>query len=500
MARMIIVLTCCNRGCLINILTINVVKLSYFIQYGYLGVGNKGKPCKILFMLLATVILSACTVTSEIDDAISNPPLPRAWQQTAEVIPVRDGWLSSLNDGQVKSYVARALDNNYSLKQQALAIESSRQRVAIASSDRWPSLDLTLSNGRVRDNNPKMTVDNATLDLALRFELDVWGKLSDGERQAAITLLSEEASYEEARQQLVAEVVSGWFSIIEARQLFSLSLNRLDVARQNLDIIESGYRQGLNSALDVYLTRNELNSELSRLSEREAIVNARIRALERLMGVYPETSLQVDAVLPLFETNVPTGVPSALITRKPVLQANWYKLLAADAGLAVAHKQRFPSLDIRATVGDSQESVGDLFSSGSLAWSLLGSLSAPIFNAGRLKANEEVARLELKQLEQNYLDALYTAFEEVENRLTQDASLYQRYQATSKAVDNARFAETLSFEQYRKGLVSYTTVLDAQSRSFDAQSLLIEIQSQRAINRVRLHVALGGDFESRVSP
>jgi len=212
------------------------------------------------------------------------------------------------------------------------------------------------------------------------------------------------------------------------------------------------------------------------------------------MGVYPDASLQVEAALPLFESNVPAGVPSELLTRKPVLQANWYKLLAADAGLAVAHKQRFPSLNLRASLGDSQNDIGDLFSNGSFAWSLLGSVSAPIFNAGKLKANEEIARLELKQLEQNYLASLYGAFEEVENRLT------QRYQATLKAVDNARFAETLSFEQYLKGLVSYTTVLDAQNRSFDAQSSLIEIQVQRAINRVRLYVALGGGFEERVSP
>ena len=132
--------------------------------------------------------------------------------------------------------------------------------------------------------------------------------------------------------------------------------------------------------------------------------------------------------------------------------------------------------------------------SGPTGWSLLGSLTSPLFDGGRLAALEEQARLSLRQQELQYLQQVYDAFVEVENALTAERTLKQRYTVMLEAQKNALAAQTLSFEQYRNGLVSYTTVLDAQSRAFDAQSTLIQIKSELLTNRVRLHVALGGDF------
>jgi outer membrane protein TolC len=168
--------------------------------------------------------------------------------------------------------------------------------------------------------------------------------------------------------------------------------------------------------------------------------------------------------------------------------------LAKDADLAFAHKQRFPSLNLTGSIGPNNSEISELLSSGNIAWSLGGSLTAPLFNAGRLKANEEKALLELNKQELQYLDTLYNAFQDVENGISSERNLQQQYNSTMLAADNARLAQTLSFEQYLKGLVSYTTVLDAQKRSFDAQSSLISIKNLLIANRVQLHIALGGDF------
>jgi outer membrane protein TolC len=266
-------------------------------------------------------------------------------------------------------------------------------------------------------------------------------------------------------------------------------------AKQNLDIIESGYQQGLNGALDVYLSRNELNTELSNLAEQQATKIQSLRALERLIGRYPDASLTSEQLeLPLLDTDIPLGIPSDIISRKPELLASWYQVLAQDAALAFAHKQRFPSINLSASISDNGDQLSDLLSGSSLAWSLIGGLTAPLFRAGDLKANEEIARLQLKQQEQAYLDTMYNAFLDVENAVTTETSLNQRYQTTLAAQKNAEAAEMLAFEQYQRGLVTYTTVLEAQDRSFDAQSTLIRIKNQLLANRVDLHVALGGDF------
>jgi outer membrane protein TolC len=250
----------------------------------------------------------------------------------------------------------------------------------------------------------------------------------------------------------------------------------------------------LNDALDVYLTRNELSNDKSRLIAEQNNQIERIRELEILLGEYPTGELSVTADLPLLQSEIPLGMPSELITRKPSLIASWYALLAKDADLAFAHKQRFPSLNLTGSIGPNNSEISELLSSGNIAWSLGGSLTAPLFNAGRLKANEEKALLELNKQELQYLDTLYNAFQDVENGISSERNLQQQYNSTMLAADNARLAQTLSFEQYLKGLVSYTTVLDAQKRSFDAQSSLISIKNLLIANRVQLHIALGGDF------
>ncbi|MGB1305571.1 TolC family protein, partial [Pseudoalteromonas marina] len=219
------------------------------------------------------------------------------------------------------------------------------------------------------------------------------------------------------------------------------------------------------------------------------------RLLERLLGEYPKGAISASNDLPVINTEIPLGIPSELITRKPALLASWYELLATDASLAYAHKQRFPSLNLTASLSDSTDRVSDLFSPSSLAWSLLGSISAPIFEGERLQANEEIARLNTQKQEQQYLQTLYDAFGDVENAISQQQSLKAQYTSTLEAQKNALAAEQLSFEQYQSGLVTYTTVLDAQDRSFDAQSSLIQIKNQLIANRINLHVALGGDFE-----
>ena len=402
--------------------------------------------------------------------------------------------LSHFNSSDLQQLVDKALNQNFTLQQLALTVALREQDVTITDAARWPTLDLSFDPSRRKSLDPTRYQSSFSLDLNLRYELDIWGKLSDSTRQQYLTWQAEKANYLQAQQQLAADVVIAWYNIIEAQQLLALMEKRVAVAQQNLDIIESGYRQGLNESLDVYLTRNELNTELSRKADQVATQQTAIRTLERLLGDYPAGLLAVEQSLPLITDDIPLGMPAELLSRKPQLLQRWHQLLAADASVALAHKQRFPSFTLTGSVGRSSSELNELISGEAIGWSLLGSLTTPLFNAGELKAREEKARITLKQTEQQYLDTLYQAFADVENGITREASLKARYQATMKAEENAVIAEKLSFEQYLKGLVSYTTVLDAQQRAFDAQSNLIQIKNQLIANRVRLHLALGGDF------
>ena len=447
-----------------------------------------------LFPLFASIFLLACSSTSEVDEKLKDLPLPQNWHDSKQALAVEHNWLSQLDNPQVHQLVKKALAANHQFAMQAYALEILEQQLIVSGSQLWPELDLAFRSGRNKDNQTDSYTNTNSVNLNLSYEVDIWGKLSDVDRLSNYNYLAQKSSFEEYKQQLVVNVVTTWFSVIEAEKLLTLYRSRVENSQQNLAIIESGYNSGLTAALDVYLTRNDLNNELTRVSEQETVKTKLIRQLERLIGEYPKGELLVNANLPLLTNDIPVGLPSELISRKPALKASWYQLLSQDAGLAYAHKQRFPSIILSGSLGDSNADIGDLLSGSSLAWSLLGSVSAPIFNAGRLKANEEKARLELKQGEQLYLDTLYGAFSDVENAITTEKNLKQSYYTMLTAQENAKIASTLSFEQYQSGLVSYTTVLDAQTRSFEAQTTLIKIKNKLIANRINLHFSLGGDF------
>ncbi|ALO36127.1 RND transporter [Colwellia sp. MT41] len=450
-----------------------------------------------LLPLLASLFLFSCSNTSQVDEKLKNLALPDNWQQSTQTLNIEHNWLSQLDNPQVQQLVTKALAANHQLAMQAYALEIAEQQLIVSGSQLWPELDLAFSSGRYKDNQSASYTNSNSVNLNLTYELDIWGKLSAAEQVSNYNYLAQKATFEQYKQQLVVNVVTTWFQVIEADKLLTLYRRRVANSQQNLAIIEAGYNSGLTAALDVYLTRNDLNNELTRVSEQATTKTKLIRQLERLIGEYPKGELIVNANLPLLTNDIPVGLPSALISRKPALKASWYQLLSQDASLAYAHKQRFPSIVLSGSVGDATTDIGDLLSGSSLAWSLLGSVTAPIFNAGRLQAKEEQARIELRQGEQLYLDTLYDAFSEVENAITTEKSLKLSYYTMLAAQENAKIAATLSFEQYQSGLVSYTTVLDAQKRSFEAQTTLIKIKYRLIANRINLHLSLGGDFTTQ---
>ncbi|KPZ67546.1 MULTISPECIES: TolC family protein [unclassified Shewanella] len=443
------------------------------------------------------VILSACSSSSYLDEPLVTPQLPASWHTDAESLKDNQSWVTPIATDQLLEFISIGLNTNQELIQLALEVEVKKQQLNVSDSSFWPELDLSANSGRSGDSDDSTSFNNLSLDLS--YELDIWGKLSDNARASKLNLLTAEANYQQARDALVADVVIAYYKVVTSAELVKLFERRTENAKLNFEIIESGYLQGLNESLDVYLTQNEYHSEKSNLLSQRSQHNQDIRTLERLLGGYPAGKLLIDEKLPLLPQGIKIGVPSELVKRKPELQAAWYQLLSQDALVAYTQKQRYPALRLGADIGTSSSDIANLLSGDYSSWSVFGGITAPIFNAGRLASQTEQQKLKLKQQEQQYLSTLFNAFEVVENNLDLDASLQQQYRSTLKAQENALQAETLSFEQYQSGLVSYTTVLDAQNRAFVAQSSVISLKNQIIANRIGLHLALGGDLDASVT-
>lgn len=445
-----------------------------------------------------SLFLVSCTSTSGRTDASSDIVYPQHWQSIksgeSENKQSNDNWITTFNDPQLVALVQQAIKQNRTLKTQKITMELAEQKALASGASRLPELTLNQGNSRRKtvSSDDVQYTNSADVELELSLEVDLWGKLSDQQNQATLNFAAAKSTYEHQKNTLVAEVASAWFDVISAQELLNLYQERAKNLANNLDMIQASYRLGLNEALDVYLTQNDVSQEAARVAQQQQVLSTAKRQLELLIGEYPDGDLISNVELPVLNQEIFLGAPAQLLTQRHDILTSWYQLLALDAGLAVAHKQRFPKISLFASTGDSSDELQNLLDGGSLAWSLIGNLTLPLFDGGRLASLEEQARLAVQQQEQYYLNDLYQAFADVENYIANSKALKERYQHLTLAGQNALTAEKLSFDQYMRGLVSYTTVLESQRRAFDAQNSLIQLTNQMLQNRISLFVSLGG--------
>jgi multidrug efflux system outer membrane protein len=451
---------------------------------------------RVLSATLLTALLGACSV-SGISPELEDLATPGKWQRAVESGEVRENWLSDFNDVDLTALVDEAMLKNYRLAEQAARVEEARQGVTIVGADRYPSVALSADYSvrqTVVDDDKQDLTDSVNGGIDIAWNVDVWGRLSDLQKEASLSLSATEAQFRDARLQLAADVASAWYQVIAAQQLFDLFDQRRDSLEQSFDIINRGYQQGINNAVDVYLARTSVEQERARVAQQRQTLDEAVARLQLLLARYPDGEWFVGKALPSIEIPIPAGLPSQLLTRRPDIRQSWFNLLSNDAALAAAHKARFPSLRLVGGPSRTSQELSDFLDGSAIAWSLVASLTQPIYQGGRLKATEERARQRVVQAEKQYLDLVYLAFAEVENAISRDSSLQGQYEAISSAERDASAAYELSFEQYQRGLISYATVLESQRRAFDSQSTVIDLRNQLLQNRITLYTALGGEF------
>jgi multidrug efflux system outer membrane protein len=412
-----------------------------------------------------------------------------------------DSWLEHYLEPNSQAYLEQVLSRNYQLAVAWQQVLNARAQQRVVRASRWPSLGATLAAQRneTKINGIENSSRSAELNATVAWEVDLWGKLSAQSAAARANLLANEAEFKGFQLSLAAEAFKAWFDALEAAHLTAMFEQRLSNLKENQDIIESGFRQGLNDALDVYLVRSDVAQEEARVLAQRQLQGNAIRTLQLFMGQYPSGEWERLPSLPDLPGILPAGIPADILQRRYDLQVAQFRLHEANAEVAAAHRARFPTLGLTAVGGISSKSLSDLLSDNSSSWSVLGNLTQPLFDYGSLKSKQQIAEYTLVQLEQNYIDSVYQAFSEVESLIANEAALRMQYDAYLLARQNALAAEQQSFEQYRNGLITYTTVLESQRRAFDAQSNVIQLKNQLLQNRISLHLALGGDIDNALA-
>lgn len=445
-----------------------------------------------LFPALILFFLSACAggkppVKADID-------LPENWRSgiPSGAFDAATGWLDDLEDNYLKILVAEAIERNHTLKAAKTRVEGAGALSRIAGAPLLPSAEIGVDASRTgSDTN---TENSFSLSGTISWEADLWGRLGNSARAAAYDERAVYADYNAARLSLAAEVSLAWIASIEARQQEDLAVKTGESFRHALNIIEERYRLGLNSALDVRLARTEVASADSDIARRGRELDAIKRRLEVLMGRYPSAELKTAKRLPRIIKPVPTGLPSELLGRRPDLVAAELRLSAAGEEFHQAGKNRLPSIRLTAGGGFGSSDLDKLLDWDNLVWNLVAGITQPLFQGGRLKAEEALAKSGHADALEEYAGAVLRAFREVETALAAEALYEEQLTFLDKACSESSIAVELALSQYAEGLTDVTTLLQAQRRAFNAKSTSLRTERERLDNRIDLYLALGGDF------
>jgi NodT family efflux transporter outer membrane factor (OMF) lipoprotein len=445
-----------------------------------------------------STLLHACTLAPEPtreeiqSQVLSGMHTPEGWRAPG-ALPgsVADGWLEDFDDMQLQALVQEALARNADLLLAAARVERAAAMVRAASGELYPSVTAA---GRAGDDSGGDTGLEGVL-LTASWELDVWGRVRYGVRGAKDEHAATAADFAYARESLVALVTKSWILAIEATLQRELIGEMVKASAALLDAAQERERVGAGSELDVVSARVSLQTYQDSLVQVELSRQQALRSLELLLGRYPSAEIGSADRLPALSPGVQAGVPSELLERRPDVIAAQRRVSVAFNLAQQAKVARLPSLTLTGGGSDVSSDLFVLQDRDNPVWSLGGRILAPLFTGGTLRAQTEIRTAEQKQAMAAYAQVALSAFNDVENALAGELAMQRRESVLSVAVTDAERALGLSQTRYRIGSGDLRDVQQQQLAFQSARMNLLRVQSERRIQRINLHLALGGDFE-----
>jgi multidrug efflux system outer membrane protein len=450
-------------------------------------------------IIALSLTLTACGATVPSDPEVDSPvTVPDAWNSGDDgaVMP----WSRDIQDPKLHALINTALQRNFDLQAVVARVDAARARSRIAGADQLPQIDVAYRGSRTKRDvsgaespvaNPFTT---QSLSLELAWELDVWGRLRASTRAAIANYQATEKDLAAARLLLSANIARSWFNAVEAHQQTQLAEITQQSFRSSLSIIEQRFQSGIGTALDVRLARGNVATADANLFLTRRERDVAIRILRVLTGSYPDTDLELADHLPRFSNRVPAGLPSALLLRRPDLHAERWRVLAASERVQSSQKQLLPRFVLTGSAGTASGSLRNLMDFDGLIWNLVGGITQPIFQGGRIRADIDLSQASERELLALYAQTVLDAFNEVESSLAAEQYLSAQERALDTSVKEQKAALLLAQQQYENGLVGIITLLETQRRAFNAESAWLSTLNQKLQNRINLHLALGGDF------
>jgi multidrug efflux system outer membrane protein len=457
--------------------------------------------------LLALALTSACQFAPRHEPVpMPTPPvyLTATDSDAALGMPAVDvAWRSFFRDPRLDTLIGTALRSNRDMVIAVEQIEVARGQYRIQRSDRFPSP--LASAGATRSGAGEaatgipgagaVTTDRLSIGVSVpSFELDFWGRVRDLSEAARARYLATVQAQRAFRLSLIQDVASAYLAWVEATEQIRLAEQTVQSRQEGVRIAQVRLRSGLTSALDFH----QAESLLTQAEASLAALKLQRAQLENLLFVL--VGAPVPAALPgplpltdqLNPVTLAAGLPSALLLARPDVVAAEERLRAAEANVGAARAAFFPNISLTGALGFASDALNTLVGNDGLTWNYGGSITAPIFNRGRLHGNVDVARAQDRIAVADYERTIQVAFQEVSNGLAGRRFLAEQVAAQERGTQAQRQIAALAHTRYLEGVVSYIEVLDAERSLFAAEQALLQLRRVQANNLVALYVALGG--------
>ena len=410
-------------------------------------------------------------------------------------------WWDVFQDEELRNLIRTALKNNYDVRIAATRVLQAQAQLGITRADQYPSLSV---GGAVTDQRspsigpiPSYEVSLGQVTASAAWNLDFWGRYRRATEGARASLLANEWAQKQVMATLVANVATAYFQLRQLDLELEISKRTLDSRGESLKLTQTLEQHGLSSMLDVHQSEQLVFTAAEEVPDFERQIAQQENALSILLGKNPG---DIPRGLKLTEQphapDVPAGLPSSLLERRPDIRQSEQNLIAANAQIGVARSAYFPQISLTGSAGFEAPALTSLFTGPAGLWNFGASLTQPIFEGGRIKSNVRFTEAQREQFLLAYQQSIQGAFRDVSNALVAYRKnrefRIQQEQLLKSAQDAARLSEV----RFKAGTTDYLEVLTNETNSFTAELGLAQAQGNELIALVELYQALGGGWQA----
>jgi len=430
-------------------------------------------------------------------------PVPQAYATSALGSPsiARIGWYDFFPEGQLRALITAALENNRDIRIASGRVAEARAAWRIQGSALYPQLDGVATGTRRRTPADLSVTGHAAMgnqiysQLSAGWEIDFWGRLRSLNDAALAQYLATEEARRAIATDLIAQVANGYLLEREYEERAELASRTIATRGESLRILRRRYEVGSGSKLEMTQAQTLLAQAQTALQaldqDREVNRNALALLVGRPVDI-PAGPLGLADAAP--EMTLPAGLPSELLANRPDIVAAEYVLRAAEANIGAARAAFFPNISLTGAFGTASSELDGLFKDGSLSWNFTPTISLPLFNAGRLAANLDVAKARQVIAVADYERTVQAAFRDVSDALVRRRQLGLQIETTRTMLAALRERARLAQLRFDNGRSAYLEVLDAQRDLFDTEQTLVQLRRAELASAVALYAALGGGF------